>query len=376
MPTITAAQRRARLALRQLAHRATPLEVADALVVLHGSDPASPHLSIAARGDHTPADVERAMYDERVLVRMHAMRRTVFVVPVDLVPAVHASSTVAVAARERRQMTAFVAAQGFTAIAEAEAAVLKRLAEGEATGAELGADVPELRTPFVYGQGTSYEATQTLGTRLLTVMGMEGSIIRGRPRGSWTSATFSWAAATPPPPMPAAEAEAVLVRRWLAAYGPGTEADIKWWTGWTLTAVRRALTAIGAVKVSLGEGEGFVLPGDEDDVPAPPPSAALLPALDPTPMGWKERGFYFDEDHRAELFDRNGNIGPTVWWDGRVIGGWSHTPAGEIAVEYLDDPGADGRAAVDAERERLAALIGGVRVTPRFRTPLEKRLNT
>ncbi|GLZ79061.1 hypothetical protein Afil01_38680 [Actinorhabdospora filicis] len=376
MRTIGAAQRRARLAARQLAHRATPLEVARALVVLHGSDPASPHLSIAARGDHTPADVERAMYDERVLVRMHAMRRTVFVVPADLVAVVHASSTVAVAARERRQMVAFATAQGFTAFGEAEAAVLKRLAEGEATGAELGRAVPALRTSFVYGRGTSYEAAQTLGTRLLPVMGMEGSIIRGRPKGSWTSATFTWSAATPPSPMPPAEAEAALVGRWLAAHGPGTEADLKWWTGWTLTAVRRALTAVGAVTVALDEGEGFVLPGDEDDVPAPPPSAALLPALDPTPMGWKERGFYLSPDMIGELFDRNGNIGPTLWWDGRVIGGWSHTPSGEIAVEYLADPGADGHAAVDAERERLARLIGDVRVTPRFRTPLEKRRNT
>lgn len=375
MRAITTDERRARIAARQLAQRATPLEVADALVVLHGSDPATPHLSITARGDHTPADVEHAMYDDRDLVRMHGMRRTVFVVPTDLVPVVHAATTVAVATKERRKLLADFTAQGVTGIPEAEAAVLNHLADGEATGAELGAAVPELRQTIVYGAGKSYQADQTLGMRLLPVMGMEGSIVRGRPKGSWTSATFRWSASTPPDPMPLHDAEAALARAWLAAHGPGTEADLKWWTGWTLTAVRRALAAVGAVRVSLDGGDGFVLPGDDEPVEAPPPAAALLPALDSTPMGWQDRVFYLDDAHRADLFDRSGNIGPTIWWEGRVIGGWAHTPAGEIAVEYLHDPGAEARDAVDAERDRLTALLGGVRVTPRFRTPLEKRLS-
>jgi len=117
-----------------------------------------------------------------------------------------------------------------------------------------------------------------------------------------------------------------------------------------------------------------VLPGDTDPVPVHQPWAALLPALDPTPMGWRERDWYLPVEHRAALFDSTGNVGPTVWWDGRVVGGWAQAAAGEIVWELLDDVGADAVAAIETEAARLAEWTTGVRITPRFRTPLERRL--
>lgn len=45
----------------------------------------------------------------------------------------------------------------------------------------------------------------------------------------------------------------------------------------------------------------------------------MLPCLDPTPMGWKRRDWFFAIDQR-HVFDRNANIGPTLWWDGEIIG--------------------------------------------------------
>jgi hypothetical protein len=104
------------------------------------------------------------------------------------------------------------------------------------------------------------------------------------------------------------------------------------------------------------------------------PWVALLPALDPTVMGWSGRDWYLGE-HGPTLFDRNGNAGPTVWWDGRVVGGWASRADGEIAVRLLEDVGAEGAAAVEAAAGGLARWLGGVRVTPRFRTPLERELS-
>ena len=374
-------ERRARLALRQLLapglRAESPEAVAEALVGLHGSDPASVFLSIAARTegvDHTA--VEDALYERRTLVRMHGMRRTVFVVPAALAPVVQASSTAAVARTERNGLVKFVTAQGLTdkELADAEAAVLAALAKGPATGLELGAALPELRREFVYGAGKSYEAKQTLGVRLVPLLAMEGRIVRGRPRGSWTSGQFSWELAGEPAEITREHAQEELVRRWLATYGPGTEADLKWWTAWPLGQVRKALAAIGAETVRLDEGTGYVLPGDAEAVPPPEPWAALLPALDPAPMGRQARDWFLDPDDRAAMFDRSGNIGASVWWDGRIIGAWVQRPDGDIAVHHLRDPGADGRAAVAVEAARLAAWLGDIRVTPRFRTPTERDL--
>ena len=108
-------------------------------------------------------------------------------------------------------------------------------------------------------------------------------------------------------------------------------------------------------------------------MPAPEPWAALLPALDPTTMGWAGRDFYLGP-HRGALFDRNGNAGPTIWWDGRVVGGWAQRRTGEVVLRLLEDPGAEATAAIEAEAARLTDWLGPVKVTPRFRTPLEREL--
>ena len=70
----------------------------------------------------------------------------------------------------------------------------------------------------------------------------------------------------------------------------------------------------------------------------------------------------------------NGNAGPTVWWDGRVVGGWSQRRDGEIALGLLEDVGRDARAAIDAEVDRLRAWVGDVRFSPGFLPPFQREL--
>ncbi|MFC9231264.1 winged helix DNA-binding domain-containing protein [Streptomyces decoyicus] len=392
-PRIDTAGRRARLGRRQLlapAYRAARTEeVADAVVGLHASDPATVHLAACARlAAPDPAEVERALYDEESLVRMLCMRRTLFAVGAALAPVVASSTAQAIAAKERAGMVKWVTegAPGWDErrLADVEARTLAALrAHGEATAAQLAAEVPDLRDTIVVSPGKPYQATVAVSSRILRTLAAEGRIRRGRPRGGWTSSTFRWRPGTAFAELPAPEApeaRAGLAHRWLASYGPATVEDLKWWTGWTLTATRQALAAIGAVEVDLDNGtRGVALPDDLEPVAAPEPWAALLPALDPTAMGWKARDWYLGPDHVPQLFDRSGNIGPTVWWCGRIVGGWAQRADGEIVWRLLtDDEGcgsSEAAAAVTAEAARLAAWVGDVRVTPRFRSPLERELS-
>ncbi|MDC0773386.1 winged helix DNA-binding domain-containing protein [Streptomyces sp. HD] len=385
------AERRARLGLRHrlagAARAAGPVEVAESLVALHGTDPATVYLALGARladPAKTVARTEQALYEDRALVRMHGMRHTVFVFPTELTAVVHASTGLAVAARERATLVKHMATAGapdaawLTEVEESTLAALAR--RGQATAAELAEDEPRLREQFLYGVGKSYEGVHTVSTRLLRVMGVEGKVVRGRPLGSWTSSQFRWAVAPEHPELDVAEAQADLLRRWLAVCGPATEADLKWWTGWRVTEVRRALTAMGAQAVSLDEGTGYVVDGDAGPVAGPAePWAALLPALDPTAMGWQRREWYLAPELWPSLFDRSGNVGPTVWWNGRVVGGWAQRRDGEIVCRFLEHLGRGERAAAEravaAEAERLREWVGAARVTPRFRTPLERELS-
>jgi len=390
MRTVDVEERRARLALRHrlapVARVATPVEAAAALVGLHATDPASVYLSALARvnGFDVPT-MERALYDERSLLKILGMRRTMFVVPRDLAAVVHASCTVAIAARERRRDIAMLESAGIADaarwLADAEAATVAALTRrGEAVATELTKDVPALALQIPVGQGKKWQGTIGMSTRVLFLLSMEGRIVRARPRGSWISSQYRWTAldrwvpgGLEPWDVEAARAE--LVRRWLAAYGPATVRDVEWWTGWTLGETRKAIAALGTVEVDLDGMPGLLLGDDVEPTPTPEPWLAFLPALDPTVMGWAARDWYLGP-HRAPLFDTNGNAGPTIWWSGRVVGGWAQRADGRIAWRLLEDVGSDAEGAAELAAAKLEAWIGGVRITPRFRTPLEKELAT
>jgi hypothetical protein len=387
---ITVEERRARLARRHFlvpgSEAGDPAELAGGLVGLHSSDPATVFLAARPRL-RVPAlpALETALYEERTLLRMIGMRRTLFVFPLDLAAVVQAASTEAVAAAQRRRYVkeiekAGIARDGGRWLDKAGEEALAALeARGEDFAAELSADVPRLRAKIQYGAGKKWAGSVGMTTWVLFLLAAEGRIVRVRPRGAWTSSQWRWApaAAWLARPLPRLEQEAArteLARRWLASYGPATLADLKWWTGWTVTQTRAALAAVGAVEVDLDGTAGVLLPRDGENEPPPEPWVALLPALDPTVMGWKERAWYLGE-HGPALFDTAGNAGPTVWWDGRIVGGWAVRPDGEVAYRLLEDAGADAAAAVEYEAAALAAWLGETKIIPRFGTPLARELS-
>jgi Winged helix DNA-binding domain len=388
-PEIGVEQRRARLALRHhLAPSALATDAVQAardLVALHGTDPASVFLAAWARTRTADAGgLERALYEERSLLRILGMRRTMFVVPAELAPVVQAACTRAIANQERRKLVqifdqAGVAENSASWLEEVEEATLRALAaRGQATGAELSADEPRLRQQILLSAGKRYEALVNVTTRVLFLLGADGRIIRGRPRGSWISSQYAWSPIEfwlegGLAELDTETARTELVRRWLGAFGPGTAADIRWWTGWTAAELRRALANLATAEVGLDGETGLVLADDQDPLPVPDPWAALLPALDPTVMGWAGRSWFLGP-HGPALFDRSGNPGPTVWWEGHIVGGWAQRRDGEIAFRLLEDVGTDALRAIEEVAEELRGWLGKLRVTPRFRTPLEREL--
>ena len=383
-------ERRARVGRRHHLAAGGPgiAEVVTDLVAVHATDPASVVIGLRARVPSiTPADIEAALYDDRSVMRMLGMRRTLFVVARPVIPIVQAACTDAVARKERQRLVQMLteadmaggagAAEWLDEVGRLALDALHTL--GQATAVELGKEVEHLRRQLRVGIGKKWEAEVGVGTRVLLVLAAEGRIARGRPRGTWISTQHRWAPmdawlGAPIEPIPTEEAQAALAERWLRTFGPALANDLKWWAGWTMGDTRRALAAIGAVEVDLGGATGYALPDDLDPTPPPDPWIALLPALDTTAMGWTERDWFLGP-HREVLFDRSGNVGPTVWCDGRVVGAWSQRKDGEIAVRLLADIGAEAATMVEEEAAALAAWLGDVRFTPRFPTPLQRELS-
>lgn len=358
-----------------------------AMTVLHATEAPSVYLSLWARvADLTLGDVDQALYADRSLVKQLAMRRTLFVFPRDLLPAAWGSASARVARATRTRMAKDVEAGGIATdgaawLEAACAATLARLADGEELSAqELREQVPELDGTLTLGVGKPWGATVQVGPRVLTLLGVEGRIVRGSNATHWRTSRPRWTLmerwlgeVVEPRSERAGYAE--LVGRWLRSFGPGTATDLQWWLGSTAGAVRHALADVSAVEVSVAGGTGWVLPDDPllADPEAPvEPWGALLPVLDPTVMGWKERDFYLGP-HAPLLFDRNGNAGTTTWWDGRVVGCWVQDPDGAVVLELLEDVGADARAALDAEAARLTSWLAGHRVSTVYPSPAMKR---
>jgi hypothetical protein len=415
MLQVDVAERRRRLGIRHAlcpANRAAdPVEAARRVVALHATDPAAVFLAVRARTDSvTPAAVAEALYERRALVRMLGMRRTMFVVPSDLMAVIEESTMPRIASAQRRLLIKHL--RELTAVsdpepwlADVERSVLRALAArgGTATAEQLSRDEPRLRTTLVMAQGKPYEARQNITSRVLLLLGAQGFIVRGLPTGSLLSQRYQWALAQqwlqtgePPPPVQVGAglagagmtgagltragltgprmARAELARRWLAAFGPAPLADLQWWTGWSKSEATQAAADLGVREVDLDGLPGVVLPDDLDASPDPGQWAALLPALDPTVMGWLDRGWFLG-GHEKALFDRTGNVGPTVWLDGRIVGGWAQRGDGEIAVKLLEDVGGDATALVQAEAVKLREWLGDLRFVPRFRTPVERELS-
>ncbi len=389
MRAVGAAERRARLARR---HGLAPglravdvVEAAERVVCLHGTDPATVYLSAWARVDgFAVADLDRALYADRTLVKHLAMRRTLFVFARDVLRVAQAGASERVADAERRRLIrdvekAALYPDGERWLSDVGAQVLDALSGGrEATSSELRAEIPLLEGSMTYGEGKSWGGQVSVGPRVLTTLSAAGRIVRASNDGGWTTSRPRWTSmeawlgeelAAPS----VAAGVAGLVERWLRAFGPGTAADIKWWLGSTVAAVRRALSDLEAVEVDLDGQPGYLLPDDLEPVEPVEPWAALLPPLDPTTMGWFEREWYLG-DYKAQLFDTNGNAGPTVWWDGRIVGGWRQGESGEVVLQLLEDVGTEGLEALEGEAARLTEWLAGTRFLPRFPSPLSKVL--
>ena len=275
------------------------------------------------------------------------MRRTVFAVPRASAGTCLAAASDVVAAEQRRLLLKSLAEAGISGdldawVARAEQVALAAIeAAGEVTSTELSQADPILATRVQIGSGR-FVATPTVRQPA-----PDPAVRRGQRRAHATArhmdvdpvpwATMSsWCDLGERPDTVAAATG--LARLWFEAYGPATLDDLQWWTGWTKTRTRAAAAPLDTVEVDLDGRAGLVLADDLEPVEPPDPWVALLPALDPSSMGWKHRDFLLGP-HRERVFDVNGNAGPTVWVDGRIVGGWAQRDDGEVVFTLLRTSG-------------------------------------
>ncbi|WP_327190073.1 winged helix DNA-binding domain-containing protein [Streptomyces xinghaiensis] len=183
------------------------------------------------------------------------------------------------------------------------------------------------------------------------------------PRGLWRTRAgvrhvllSAWLGREIPPPArhgtdPVGQA---LVRRYLAAYGPATPADVRAWCG--LAGLPAAIAAIREELVTFRDERGrelLDLPHAPRPDPGTPAPVRFLPAFDNAVLGYQYRGRIIDDAHRG-LSVAGERV---VLADGRVCATWTTDRDATVTITPLRRLSRTERSGVAEEGRALALFL-------------------
>jgi len=286
------------------------------------------------------AQVEEAL-SKRTLVKASCMRRTLF-----LVPGKHLAIFVRGSARRAEKEIRWARGKG----------VPDRLVD-----AAIDAALEALHQPLTRPE-IAERVSRTLGVRMRAIPGggwgsrrkiaavpvgkltypvvdllhlaaARGVVCYGPNRGN--EPTFVRADAWIPQwqDIPREQAEGILLRRYLRAFGPATPTDFALWTGLSLTEARQiwAREQADFASVNVEGWEAAVLREDLDELAQAKferPLIRLLPYFDVFLLGHKEREHLVTMKDRPRVYRAQGWIAPVVLVDGRATAVWEHAREG------------------------------------------------
>jgi uncharacterized protein YcaQ len=344
------------------------LEVAGRLCGLHAQVMSSAELTLWARVENLErVAVQRALWEDRTLVKTWAMRGTLHLLPAGELPLWHA-----VLGTSRRYLKPAlwqkhfgISIEELDQLTEAVAAALDRHVM---TREELVREVARITGSAAFGAKL---AASSWGT-ILKPAAFAGHLCFGPSLGQRVRFTRpdTWLAAAGRVLGPRADPQAALAaitRRYLAAYGPATYHDLaRWWSGGGVAIARQWIAALGeeVCQVDLEGAKAWMLAAharEARDFPTTR-SVRLLPAFDQYVIGASRHAEHLlPGDLRSRVYRQQGWISPVLLVNGRMEGIWRHEIKGsrvEVFIEPFVKTPAWVRRAAGQEAERLAAFLG------------------
>ena len=326
------------LAARQLLlerGRLSPAAAIRHLTPLQGQHPPAPFMALAARVDgFTRADLEAAI-DARAIVKTTIMRTTLHVADAGDYPA-YAQLT-----RQARMRT-----------------WRKRLPGVEELEPELGAWLSEPRTNGEIREHMArYDGMPDDPYNPVLLARTLLPLVQLPPAGHYADTRRTTLFVRDPRPLPdPAEASALVLRRYLAAFGPAQRRDVAAWAG--IAQADFAWERVETVSYRDEEGRELIdLPG----APLPPESTPLPPRLlshwDQPLLAFADRERIMPPELTALQLTLSGS--PTVLVDGRVAASWHLRREGDAVRVTIEPHVETPQAAVPAirhEAERTARI--------------------
>jgi len=291
-------------------------EIVSHLLAVQAQDLSSARLALRARSSGlTAEDVDRALTVDRSLVVAWLGRGTLHLVHRDDYPWLLALTAPSRATSNRRRLRQEGVSPGD---AERAVSVIERALteEGPLTRADLGARMAAHEIPTA-GQATPH-LVMLAALRGITVLGpLKDGIQAFVLTEDWLGTRPRLSAADDRP-----AALSRLAQRYLIGHAPAEPTDLAAWTGLSLRDARTAFDSLDNPEAVDAEAAG--------------PSVHLLPAFDPYLLGWKDRGFMVQADHKRRVHPGGGVLRATAVAEGEAVGTWSLRGAGERIKIHFD----------------------------------------
>ncbi len=386
LPLVTwsqvAAFRLARHHLLERASRQTVVEVAGDMAGVQAQLLSAAQLSLWSRvRDLRISDVQQAL-GERTLVKASCMRRTLFLAPAhDLAVFIRGAT-----GRAEKELRWTLRKGVPERVVEAAIAAVLDALDQPRTRPEIAGRVSRVlgvSMQSIHGGGWGSRgkvAAVPIGdltfpvVDLLHLTAARGVVCYGPPRGNEPSFVRADAWLPDWQDLPRAEAEGILLRRYLRAFGPATAADFAMWTGITLTEARAiwAREQSGLAPLSVEGWQASALQEDVDELAQAAltrPLVRLLPYFDTYLLGHRERDHLVGIEHLPRVYRSQGWIAPVVLVDGRAAAVWEQARKGSRLLVKVMPLGAlppHALAGVAAEAQDLARFLGAPEVEVEF----------
>lgn len=307
----------------------------------------------------TPAQIAAALWNDRSLVKTSAMRGTLHLLAADDL-SMYLS---ALRSTRMRQMRKVMARSGVTS-GEAEAvkdAVVHALRAGPRTRGELTASILAMR--FLGTKARKWFVRSWWGVVRQAIV--EGEICYGPDRGP--EATFirldQWLPKFKR--MDEHQAGRLLLRRFLASFGPATPRDFAKWTGMSAPEVRAIWDSLAGelLELSVEGTKSWLLREDYNQLirsKLDGPVLRLLPNFDSFLLAHAEKKHLVDRVYYKRVFRNAGWVSPVVLLNGRAVGTWTlirKGKAGRVEVQMFSTPSKPLRSGIEGEVASLARFL-------------------
>lgn len=322
---------------------------------LHGTSGTGPYLSLFARSNSFKRDdLAVAMSQKKSLARIRYVRNTIYILPKEFIPvAFAATSQMAEVTSERFSKYLGITPTQYTRIANKILKILRG----------RGLTTREIKKKLRIAANIA---------PVVNLMCDKGLLVRDLPREGWKSTHhvyYLFKDYFPDLDLSAYDekgARARIVERYVFSFGPVSEQDILWWTGFPKTQVKGLLEDFGeevsCIEIPELESGYFVLTSELQALKSVEasvyPEINILPCLDPYLMGYKNRERYLHPKHNKMVFDRSGNATSTVLVDGRVVGIWDLEERW-VKIFYFKDVGKNTHKKVRSKALDMGRFITG-----------------